>query len=164
MKRFYRETHLFFIHFINVAIILCCLYILYEDYERVGHFQWVDENSIADGEELGLNIISVTFLFFGCTFIFNSIIAKFKNKIKFPKVYFIFQLLIDGPLYVYAALLIMISVILFIAFVNNFIAFDTYNLESCLTYCLLLLISAGLFFLGYEISGSLFAKNKFWSS
>ncbi len=44
---------------LHLLFILVFLFLLYKDYQRVGHFHWVDPGAMEDQEELFLNPISV---------------------------------------------------------------------------------------------------------
>lgn len=51
-------------------------YILFEDYQRVGKFQWTDPWAVEDHEEMYLNVISVFILFLGSISIITQISYK----------------------------------------------------------------------------------------
>lgn len=61
---------------LNLLMIALCCYLLYEDYKRVGKFQWVDQNAIEDYEELYINVISAIAIVLG----FISISTQFMLK------------------------------------------------------------------------------------
>lgn len=63
----------------RIAIILHCVFIgvflvlLYQDYQRVGHFQWVDPGAIEDNEEFFFIPFTVVCLFSGLCSVFYLI-------------------------------------------------------------------------------------------
>jgi len=50
---------------LQLLFILVFLFLLYLDYQRVGHFQWVDPGAMEDQEELFFNPISVACILAG---------------------------------------------------------------------------------------------------
>ena len=61
---------------LNAFFILGSIYALYEDYRRVGRFQWTDPDAVEDNEELYLNPIFVVTIILGLISILNYIPAK----------------------------------------------------------------------------------------
>lgn len=58
---------------LHVIFIELFLILLYQDYQRVGHFQWVDPGAIEDNEEFFFNPFSVVCLFSGLCSVFYLI-------------------------------------------------------------------------------------------
>ncbi|MBL7739966.1 MAG: hypothetical protein JNK14_12175 [Chitinophagaceae bacterium] len=58
---------------LNIFFTLGSAYVLFEDYKRIGKFQWVDENRIQDNEELFLKPICAIMILMGIISIANQL-------------------------------------------------------------------------------------------
>lgn len=92
-------------------LLLC--YLLYEDYQRVGKFQWVDQNAIEDGEELYSNIISVVVLGLGLI----SILTQFFLKNLYTKK--LLEILLKVVNGIYGIFLILVGVTFTLMLLEN---------------------------------------------
>lgn len=54
-----------FIFIVNTLLVLFSIFLLYEEYEYYGDFQWVRQDRIEDGEEWYANIIAFIIIIFG---------------------------------------------------------------------------------------------------
>ena len=59
---------------LNLIIVVFVCWTIYDEYRRVGKFQWVDPNAIEDHEELYLTPIFVIIAFLGSISILHEIL------------------------------------------------------------------------------------------
>ena len=67
-----------YIFIVNTLIVLFSFFVLYEEYEYYGDFQWVRQDRIEDGEEWYGNIIAFILIIFGIITIIQFVFKKEK--------------------------------------------------------------------------------------
>lgn len=67
---------------LNLILVVFVCWIIYDEYRRVGKFQWVDPNAIKDHEELYLTPIFVIIALLGTVSILHEILALKKASMQ----------------------------------------------------------------------------------
>lgn len=125
-------------------MLLCC-YLLYEDYQRVGKFQLVDQNAIEDNEELYINVISIMVLGLG----FFSILTQFSlNKLYSNNYIKIFMKTINS---IYGIFLVSVSAIFFLLLLGNLGNNSINGIKDIVFLSLMFLILISFGYLGFII-------------
>lgn len=125
----------------NILLVVLAFYYLYEDYLRVGKFQWVDPNAIEDNEELYFTPI------FFCIFILGLISSIFDVlKLSGIRIHGTLNILLKSISYIHGTFLLLVSII-FISMTLGNIGNHDYEKGFVLftTMLMLTLLSIGLF-------------------
>lgn len=143
---------------LNLILIILCSYFLYEDYQRVGHFQWVDPNAVADDEELYLNGISVMMILLSLI----SVITQFNYREIFES-YYKNRILIVGLNVIngfYGIFLAFIGAFFFVALLVNLGNSEVNDLEDGLFVFLMFNALGSFFVLGVLILRQMYLQTE----
>ena len=136
-----RTTKLLIV-FLNLILIGFLSYTIYDEYVRIGKFQWIDSNAVEDNEEFLITPISAIIISFGCINLLYEILPILKINIR--KLILVFLRRIS---YLYGSFLIFISAIFILLTLIN-IGNHDYNMGFILNVSIFLFALLSIGFLG----------------
>jgi len=133
---------------LNFFFITVSIYLLVEDYYRVGKFQWVDQNAIDDNEELFFNPICVITIILGII----SIFYQLRWRTPGPQNYitkFLLKFAATPLRIIYGVFSLLLGFTFFILVAGNVGNLGVMGLKEFGSLLLLLIIFSGYSFLGF---------------
>lgn len=124
---------------LQVLFVLIFLFLLYKDYQRVGHFQWVDPGAMEDQEELFFNPISVACILSGLITILHLFTGRStRNK----RIWRLLHRYLFRPVsFLYAVYSVVMGLILFVVITSAAVVGAFSSFQDLIVFLLLFLFT-----------------------